>query len=96
MAHPVANEKQAEAPEILDMTKHLSDDSLPSNTVGDEALEFLKKHGVEGNFAHDVARMGALRRKIDVRVIPFLALAYLMNYLDKITLNVCPAILCQP
>ncbi|KAK3671771.1 hypothetical protein LTR78_008316 [Recurvomyces mirabilis] len=87
MAHPIVDEKHVEAPEVLNMTKHLSDDSLPSNAVGDEALEFLKQHGVEGNFAHDAARMAALRRKIDVRVIPFLALAYLMNYLDKITLN---------
>lgn len=55
---------------------------------GDEALDFLKAHGIEGNFAHDASRMKTLRRRIDRRVIPFLLLAYLMNYLDKILLNV--------
>lgn len=54
----------------------------------DDALEFLRLHGVQGNFCHDSVRMRRLTWKIDLVVIPFLLLAYLMNYLDKVLLNV--------
>lgn len=59
-----------------------------TNTKEDEALEYLKQHAAEGHFAHDVDRMRRLRRRIDIRVIPFLTLAYLMNFVDKILINV--------
>jgi hypothetical protein len=81
------DEKRTESPEVAALPSP-TEDSLPTGAGGDGALDFLKEHGTEGNFSHDAARMRILRRKIDIRVIPFLALAYLMNYLDKITLNV--------
>ena len=59
----------------------------------DNALEWLKQHRAEGHFAHDGDRMRRLRRRIDIRVIPFLALSYLVNFLDKISLNVCDSLL---
>ena len=61
-----------------------------TDSKADEALEYLKQHATEGHFAHDANRMRRLRRRIDIQVIPFLTLAYLMNFLDKILLNVCP------
>lgn len=60
-----------------------------TDSKADEALEYLKQHASEGHFAHDVRRYRRLKLKIDIRVIPFLTLAYLMNFLDKILLNVC-------
>ena len=63
-----------------------------TNSKVDEALEYLKQHAGDGHFAHDATRMRRLLRKIDFRVIPFLTLAYLMNFLDKILLNVCTAV----
>ena len=55
----------------------------------DDALMFLQETGTELGFADDPVRMRRLIRKIDFLVIPFLIMAYLMNYLDKILLNVC-------
>ena len=56
-------------------------DDQSTNSKADEALEYLKQHAAEGHFAHDVKRMRRLTQKIDIRVIPFLTLAYLMNFL---------------
>ena len=67
-------------------------ESLSGRGFGDEALEYLKQHGTQGHFAHDTDRLRRLRRKIDIRVIPFLTLSYLMNFLDKILLNVRTAV----
>ena len=67
-------------------------DVQSTDSKADEALEYLKQHAGDGHFAHDTARMRRLLRKIDFRVIPFLTLAYLMNFLDKILLNVCTVI----
>ena len=64
-------------------------DTLSVQGTGDEALDFLRQHGTEAHFAEDVSRMRRLRRRIDIRVIPFLALSYLVNFLDKSLLNVC-------
>ena len=63
-------------------------DTPSERGTGDKALNFLKQHGGDGHFAHDAQRMRRLRQRIDIRVIPFLALSYLMNFLDKILLNV--------
>jgi hypothetical protein len=67
-------------------------DFQSTNSKADEALEYLKQHAGDGHFAHDATRMRRLLRKIDFRVIPFLTLAYLMNFLDKILLNVCTVV----
>lgn len=57
----------------------------------DDALDFLRQHETDGNFCHDKTRMLRLTWKVDLIVIPFLLLAYLMNYLDKVLLNVSAA-----
>jgi len=56
----------------------------------DTALVFLqaKERTVDWALHNDAAYCRRLRRKVDVRVIPFLSLCYLMNYLDKVLLNV--------
>jgi len=85
------SEKEAKEVTVASISGDISTrpiDILPISSNGDDALEFLKQHAIANNFSQDTARMRILRRKIDVRVIPFLALSYLMNYLDKITLNV--------
>lgn len=56
----------------------------------DAALQYLQEHRTDANqYLHrDDAFMRQLKRKIDVRVILFLMFCYIMNFLDKILLNV--------
>jgi len=56
----------------------------------DTALVYLqaKENGVDSTLHKDAAYCRRLRRKVDFRVIPFLMLCYMMNYLDKVLLNV--------
>ena len=85
----MTSEKAVRAPTTSPVVSSQSPEALPSAHDADEALDFLKEQDTLDHFAHDAHRMRQLPRKIDLRIIPFLALAYLMNYLDKITLNVC-------
>ncbi|GAB7353321.1 hypothetical protein MBLNU459_g3817t1 [Dothideomycetes sp. NU459] len=71
----------------INFSTHTAPQAKSLERQRDNALEFLRHHGVQGNFCHDKARMRRLTRKIDCIIIPFLLLAYLMNYLDKVLLN---------
>ena len=56
----------------------------------DTALVYLqaKENNVDSTLHKDAAYCQRLRRKVDFRVIPLLSLCYMMNYLDKVLLNV--------
>ena len=82
-----ASELGTSSPEVTSISADQLD-TLPAKGKADDALEYLKDHRTEGHFAHDERRMKRLRQRIDIRVIPFLALSYLVNFLDKILLNV--------
>jgi hypothetical protein len=58
--------------------------AIPANRV-DDAAEYLEGHA--GADAQQVD-MGALRRKIDYRIIPFMFCCYVLQFLDKVMLNV--------
>lgn len=62
----------------------------PFPVTRDAALLYLWEHKTEDNqYLHrDEAFMRTLKRKIDLRVILFLMFCYVMNFLDKILLNV--------
>lgn len=83
MASHSKEEKQATTATPEDVTLSDSSDSLK-----DEALDYLHHHAVAQTFHQDPVRMAKLRRKIDRRIIPFLFCAYLVNYLDKVIINV--------
>ncbi|KAK4613895.1 Thiamine pathway transporter THI73, partial [Fulvia fulva] len=54
----------------------------------DDALIFLRKHGNEqSSQAQDTTHTRSLRRKIDLHVISFLTICYMLNFLDKVLLN---------
>ncbi|KAB8067734.1 major facilitator superfamily domain-containing protein [Aspergillus leporis] len=57
--------------------------AIPANRV-DDAAEYLEDHA--GADAQQVD-MGALRRKIDYRIIPFMFCCYVLQFLDKVMLN---------
>ena len=59
-----------------------------TDSVKDAALDYLHHHAVAQSFAQDPVRMAKLRSKIDRHIIPFLFCAYLVNYLDKVIINV--------
>lgn len=58
----------------------------------DEALDFLKQHKNEAavSLSRQASFTRALRRRVDLRVIPFLCCCYTLNFLDKVLLNVRP------
>lgn len=58
----------------------------------DEALDFLERHRDERSvaFAHNHTYTYKLRRKADLYVIPFLTFVYVLNFVDKVLLNVRP------
>lgn len=64
--------------------------TTPNGRARDDALDYLEKHKDDTNasLGLDPVYMRRLRRKIDFYVIPFLLLCYIMNFLDKILLNV--------
>jgi hypothetical protein len=52
----------------------------------DDALDYLDEHkNVQDEATVDLA---ALRRKIDYRIIPFMFCCYILQFLDKVMLNV--------
>lgn len=65
-------------------------DTFAKHDGKDTALVFLQaqESTVDRTLHHDEAYCRRLRRKVDLLVIPFLMLCYLMNYLDKVLLNV--------
>lgn len=60
--------------------------TIPANRV-DDAVEYLEGHSGVANI-QDVD-ISALRRKIDYRIIPFMFCCYVLQFLDKVMLNVC-------
>ncbi|KAE8150481.1 major facilitator superfamily domain-containing protein [Aspergillus avenaceus] len=50
----------------------------------DDAAEFLEDHG---NVPTEQVDMKSLRRKIDLRIIPFMFCCYVLQFLDKVMLN---------
>lgn len=62
----------------------------PHDRTTDDALSFLERHKDENSarLGFDKAYMARMRRRIDLRVIPFMFFCYLMNFLDKVLLNV--------
>ena len=56
----------------------------------DTALDFIKARleGANATLYTDPAYARRLRRKVDLLVMPFLMLCYVMNFLDKVLLNV--------
>ena len=89
MSAEVEHEKQT-AKVTREENIKLSESS--GDSVKDAALDYLHHHAVTQSFAQDPVRMAKLRRKIDRHIIPFLFCAYLVNYLDKVIINVSIAI----
>lgn len=54
----------------------------------DDAYRFLRSVHVDDRDIANV-NLARLRRKIDMRIVPFLLLAYTAAWLDKSILNVC-------
>ena len=73
--------------EKIDIRQSITGTSFSQETA-DDALRYLHGHGGEAGFAHDQRCMKRLTCKIDCFVMPFLILPFLMNYLDKVLLNV--------
>lgn len=69
---------------------------VTSNSDGfdrdDEAVRYLEGHG---NVNPNVD-LGALRRKIDRRLMPYMFCCYILQFLDKVMLNVSCQILRRP
>lgn len=65
-------------------------ENLTDGRARDDALDFLEHHKnvTNAELSHDPVYMRRVRRKIDFYVIPFLLFCYIMNFLDKILLNV--------
>lgn len=80
MTEKAMPEVQAASPDGADPVE----EQLKTTVKGDEALDWLRAHGTSGHFADDAERMRRLRARIDRRIIPFLALAYCANFLDKV------------
>lgn len=61
-----------------------------SDSRYDQALDFLKQH--KNDAAVSLSRQASftrtLRKRVDLRVIPFLCCCYTLNFLDKVLLNV--------
>lgn len=61
-------------------------DAHPVHERRDDALDYLDEHAnVQDEATVDLA---ALRRKIDYRIIPFMFCCYVLQFLDKVMLNV--------
>jgi hypothetical protein len=61
-------------------------DTHPVHGRRDDALNYLDEHAnVQDEATVDLA---ALRRKIDFRIIPFMFCCYVLQFLDKVMLNV--------
>jgi hypothetical protein len=67
------------------MTEKEKDVAAHEKEVGqfDDAAEFLRMHE-----AASWVNIIALRRKIDIRIIPLMFCCYTMQFLDKVILNV--------
>jgi len=77
-----------------DSTKHHVDKTLsPSPTSVssevDDAWTFLDAHR-DANIGDESVDILAIRRKIDYRVVPLGFLLYMMQFADKLVLNVSP------
>ncbi|KAK8210364.1 hypothetical protein M8818_003534 [Zalaria obscura] len=64
--------------------------AMPNRDTKDNALIFLESHKDETgiNLSQNEGFTRSLRRRIDMRVMPFLCLCYTVNFLDKVLLNV--------
>jgi hypothetical protein len=55
----------------------------------DEAWDFLQAHGADAPDAQD-DELKAIRRKVDWAILPLLFVAYMLQFVDKALINVCP------
>lgn len=62
-----------------------------ANAEVDQAWKFLNSNRDAADEDTSSIDMKALRRKIDLRVVPLLFLCYTMQFLDKVILNVSVA-----
>lgn len=68
---------------------HSSERSAAAEVPGsgvDKAYEYLKNH--EKNASVSPAGLRAIRRKVDVRIVPLLFFTYFLQFLDKVAYNV--------
>jgi len=82
--------KQADARDYETQSGPGSTSPSTTSTAPDAALVYLQQHKREATLSliHDEKYMRRLRRKVDYRVIPLLTCCYIMNFLDKVILNV--------
>ena len=66
----------------------LCPEDLSTSKDTDQAYEFLTKVHVSVESANDV-NPDALRHKIDWHIVPVMFCCYTMQFLDKVSLNVC-------
>lgn len=59
----------------------------------DDAVLYLEDHG--DNAGGPQVDLRALRRKIDRRLMPYMFCCYVLQFLDKVMLNVC-FVMCKP
>ncbi|KAF2173609.1 hypothetical protein M409DRAFT_61947 [Zasmidium cellare ATCC 36951] len=58
----------------------------PSNTI-DDALVYIQAHREDEQTQEGASDIRRLKRKVDIYVISFLMLCYMLNFLDKVLLN---------
>lgn len=63
----------------------------PGPDRADDAVVYLEGHANDADGPQVDLR--ALRRKIDLRLMPYMFCCYILQFLDKVMLNVC-SILC--
>lgn len=54
----------------------------------DDAWAFLESHGAPSHVANE-KDLKAIRRKVDLALLPLLLAAYTLQFIDKALLNVC-------
>lgn len=93
MAHNSVEKKDISVHESDGISK--DNDAAPADRSDndsriDQALDFLKQHKNEAavTLSRQASFTRALRRRVDLRVIPFLCCCYTLNFLDKVLLNV--------
>ena len=77
-----------------DSTKHQDENTLRSSPTSisgevDDAWKYLDAHR-DVNVGNEPIDMVAIRRKIDYRVVPLGFLLYMMQFADKLVVNVSP------
>ncbi|KAK2768633.1 hypothetical protein FQN54_000489 [Arachnomyces sp. PD_36] len=63
-----------------------SDKKMPTVAV-DQAWDYLEAHGGGASAAEEPYSLKALRRKIDLRIVPLMFFCYTMQFIDKVLIN---------